>query len=160
MKLKLSPSLSYIIGLWSRLKIAKGIGIKGNEEVLAVFAREVLKEGIAPKGLLYTENSVYFYNSKLLRFFKKILEEREDRFMFPNEYACNYFAGIFDAVGEIKSNKICLGRFNKKDALALTRLGFPLSKGKRLCIEGRIPAFIRLIKDCVKIRKDLLKKFK
>ncbi len=153
MKFKLTPSISYVIGLYAKSRAKKGIGVKGRAAI--VFAKKAIELGLSKDGkMLYEENEVYFYNSKLKKFFEKILKEVSDRFIFANDYAASYFAGLYDAVGEIKDGKIYLGKYNIKDSVALQKLGF-LNKKKegKIVLEGREVEFLRFIKDYSVLKK-------
>ena len=134
MKIKLTPSLSYVIGLWKEVRGREGIGVKGDEELLSCFSKAVLENELtAPNKLLTGEDSVYFYHTAYRRFFQKIIDEQLDRYKYKNEYSANFFAGLFDAVGELEDGKVFLSKFTRKDEMALYRIGFrPLMKGRRL----------------------------
>ena len=156
MKFKLTPELSYVIGIYGQKKIDKGIGIKGNNDLLATFSKECINLKFAEPGkILYEKGKIYFYNSKLKRFFEKVLNEVEDRFIFANDYASNYFAGVFDAEGEIdkKTNSLYIGKYRIKEEVALQKLGFlGRKKGKKIVIENRRVEFLKFIRPRLKIK--------
>lgn len=171
MQHKLTPELSYMIALSSQLPSENGIGIcTFNEELAVLFASEALRLKLtAPGKILYKEDergkkTVFFYNSKLEKFFIKILDEREERFRFINDFSSSYFAGIFDCCFSVVNGKLGIGKYNIKDALALDRLGFNAQKLRGTLIVGKPVEFLRFIKDKVKIKKqtveDLLKRTK
>ena len=107
MKIKLTPDLSYLIGLWRKTRSPEGLGVVGNEQLLELFTAEVLaKEMTTTDKLLTEENKVYFYHTAYRKFFQQIEKEQLERFKYLNEYAANYLAGLFDAVGNVDSKGI------------------------------------------------------
>ncbi len=155
MKFKLTPEISYVIGVYGQRKTEKGIGIYGDDELLSIFSKECLKLELAEPGkILFEKNKVYFYNSKLKRFFEKVLNEVEDRFIFVNDYASNYFAGMYDAYGKIEDKEIIVGRYRLKDSIALEKLGFiNRKKNGKIQIETRKLEFLYFIKPNLRIKK-------
>ena len=156
MKVKLSPELSYIIGLWRKSRCFDGLGVKGDKTLLEVFSKEVLDKQLTVSGkLLATEDKVYFYHTAYRKFFQEVEKEQLERFKYLNEYAANYLAGIFDAIGEIDDRGVVsLSKTNRQDEMMLLRLGFVNKRrGERLIIEKPI-VFLAFIKNYVKIKKD------
>ena len=121
MKVKLTPELSYIIGLWKEARAPSGIGVEGREELLAAFTEAALKAKVAEPGkVLSGKDSVYFYHTAYRNFFQKIVEEETERFKYKNEYSASFLAGLFDAVGEIgKDGTVCFRRCSKADEMVL-----------------------------------------
>jgi hypothetical protein len=178
MKLKLTPKLSYIIGLWKETRTTEGIGVYGTEEHLSLFTKAVLDAGLTePTRLLASgpkepaeptegkpmeeedpfepeKSAVYFYHTSYRKFFQKVVDDELERFKYKNEYSGNFLAGIFDAVGTItKDGKVYLSRCTQKDEMLLYRMGFnPIRRGK-LVYFTRPKKFLAYI-------KPLTKKFK
>ncbi len=156
MKIKLTPELSYIIGLWRKSRSLEGLGVSGNDNLLEVFSKEVLEKGLTtPDKLLTEENRVYFYHTAYRKFFQQIEKEQLERFKYLNEYAANYLAGLFDAVGQVDERGIVsLRKANRQDEMMLLRLGFVTKRKDDLLIFERPVVFLTFIKSYVKIFKD------
>lgn len=156
MKIKLSPELSYIVGLWRKNRSPEGLGVIGGSSLLEVFSKEALeKELTTPDKMLTGEDKVYFYHTAYRKFFQQIEKEQLERFKYLNEYAANYLAGLFDAVGHVDERGIIsLRKANRQDEMMLLRLGFVAKRqDDRLVIERPI-VFLTFIKSYVKIFKD------
>lgn len=156
MKIKLTPELSYIIGLWRKMRCSEGIGVVGNKDVLEVFMTEVItKELTSPEKLLSGDEKVYFYHTAYRKFFQQVENEELDRFKYINEYAANYLAGMFDASGEIDDRGVVsLTKSTRQDEMMLLRLGFMTRRrGDRLVIERPL-VFLAFIKNYVKIKNS------
>ncbi|MEW6748830.1 MAG: LAGLIDADG family homing endonuclease [Candidatus Micrarchaeota archaeon] len=156
MKLKLTPELSYVIGLWRKARCMEGIGVRGSKEVLEIFVKEALDKELATSDKILTEeDKVYFYHSAYRKFFQEVEKEQLERFKYLNEYAANYLAGMFDAVGSIDDKGVVsLGNTNKQDEMMLLRLGFQTRRrAERLVIERPV-LFLTFIKNYVKVFKD------
>jgi hypothetical protein len=155
MKIKLTPELSYIIGLWRKAKCFDGLGVRGGKPLLEEFAKEVLEKRLTTSDkLLTSEDKVYFYHTAYRKFFQEIEKEQLERFKYLNEYAANYLAGMFDAAGEIDvRGVVSLGRSNAQDEMMLLRLGFVTHRsGERLIMEKPL-VFLAFIKNYVKVQK-------
>ncbi len=139
MKLKLTPPLSYFIGLWKEKRTKEGIGVYGDEELLTLFAKVALENELTePNKLLTSQDeaaekteeepemgSIYFYNSAHRKFFQGVINDELERFKYKNEYSASFFAGIFDATGGIsKDGKVYLSKCTQKDEMVLYRIGF------------------------------------
>ncbi len=156
MKIKLSPELSYLIGLWRKARCTDGLGVRGGKDILEIFSKEVLdKKLTTPDKLLATEDKVYFYHTAYRKFFQEIEKEQLERFKYLNEYAANYLAGMFDASGAIDDRGVVsMGATTKQDEMMLLRLGFQTRrKGDRLVIERPV-VFLKFIRNYVKVFKD------
>jgi len=167
MKLKLTPELSYIIGLWRKRQSFEGLGVKGSPELIEIFSKEVLNQGITtPDKLVSEEKRIYFYHTAYRKFFGDIEKEQLERFKYLNEYAANYLAGLFDAVGDISPDGVVsLIKLGKQDELLLLRLGFHLRKRDGRFIVEKPVIFLAFIKNYVKLFKnhkvfDMLEKLK
>ena len=156
MKIKLTPELSYIIGLWRKSRSLEGLGVIGDSSLLEVFSKEVLeKELITPDKMLTEKDKVYFYHTAYRKFFQEIEKEQLERFKYLNEYAANYLAGFFDAVGHVDERGIIsLHKTNRQDEMMLLRLGFVTRRRGDSLIMERPVVFLTFIKSYVKILKD------
>lgn len=153
MKIKLTPELSYVIGLWRKARTTEGIGVKGDESVMSVFSKEIIEQELAtPDKIQSEEDRVFFYHTSYRKFFQQIEKEQLERFKYLNEYAANYLAGIFDSSGEIDDKGIVsLGNISSQDEMMLLRLGFVVRRrGKRAIIEKPL-LFLTFIKNYVKV---------
>jgi hypothetical protein len=159
MKPKLSPELSYVIGLWGMRRTKEGIGVRG-EDVIPVFVNEVIGLKLTEAGkLLYSEKSVYFYHSKWRKFFQEVWRDRMERFKYLNEYSANFLAGVFDACGQIDEKGVVHIEGFGEDEMVLSRLGFkPKKKGKKIVI-GNPRAFLKFIYDFLKVKKTEMEKY-
>ncbi len=156
MKIKLTPELSYIIGLWRKKRTFDGIGVWGADNILETFATEVLEKKLTTTDkLLTTQDKVYFYHTAYRKFFQEVEEQELDRYKYLNEYAASYIAGLFDAVGGIdEKGVVYLTKLNSTDELLLLRLGFQIrSRRDRHIVEKPI-VFLTFIKEYVKIHKE------
>src|SRR4030095_16060066 len=126
MKIKLTPELSYVIGLWRKVRTTEGLGVEGNKEVLEVFAKEALdKQLTTSEKMLSADQKAEFSHTAYRKFFQQIEAEQLERFKYLNEYAANYIAGMFDASGHIDTRGVVsIGAANKQDEIMLLRLGF------------------------------------
>jgi hypothetical protein len=143
MKHKLTPQLSYFIGLWKERRTKEGIGVYGDEELLSIFAKTALEHELTEPNKLLTSSpegeergygSVYFYNSAYRKFFQSVINDELERFKYKNEYSANFLAGLFDATGGISPDgKVFLSKCTQKDEMVLYRIGFnPVKKGGNL----------------------------
>ncbi len=153
MKIKLTPELSYLIGLWSKRRSKEGVGIEGNKKMQEIFAQQVLEQKLTESDkLLSDEWKIYFYHSKYRKFFQEIEDGKLERYKYINEYSANYLAGVFDAVGGISEQGIVyLERFGSSDELLFMRLGFPTRKMDGKMVIGRPKAFLAFIKNYTRI---------
>lgn len=152
MKVKLTPELSYIVGLWRKCHSYEGIGVYGDGQILELFTKSALELGLTTSDKLLTgDKKVYFYHTAYRKFFQEVEEDQFERFKYLNEYAANYLAGLFDCVGEINEKGIVsLKKANRNDEMLLVRLGFGARwRTERLVIE-KPRAFLAFIKNYVK----------
>ncbi len=156
MKIKLTPELSYVIGLWRKARCPDGIGVRGGKTILEIFSKEALDKQLTTSDKLPTgEDKVYFYHTAYRKFFQQIEKEQPERFKYLNEYAANYLAGMFDASGYVdERGVVSLGQASKQDEMMLLRLGFQTRRrADRLVIERPV-VFLTFIKNYVKVFKD------
>ncbi|MDD5337071.1 MAG: hypothetical protein PHS02_01160 [Candidatus ainarchaeum sp.] len=153
MKIKLTPELSYLIGMWTRRRTKEGLGVEGGKEIQEIFAQKLLEQGLTTSDrLLSDENKVYFYHGKYRKFFQEIENEKLERYKYINEYSANYLAGLFDAVGGItEGGVVYLERFGGIDEMLLMRLGFPVKKMDGKMLIGRPKAFLLFIRNYTKL---------
>ncbi len=153
MKIKLTPELSYLIGLWSRRRCAEGLGIAAGKELQQVFAQQVLGQKLTESDrLLSDESKIYFYHRKYRKFFQEIEQEKLERYKFINEYSASYLASVFDAAGGISEQGVVyLERFGNADELLLMRLGFPPRRMDGKMAIGRPKAFLAFIRNYTKL---------
>jgi hypothetical protein len=161
MKIRLTPEISYIIGLWIHCKTEKGIGVRGDGETISNFAKSCLDLGIAVPGkLLYGENEIFFYNSMIRKFFDKIAGERTERFKYGNEYSSAYLAGLFDSFGSVEHGRVCIKNLDIFDKNLLDNLRmFPKDAG-RFTIILKDRAFLKFISPYVKRNRRILESAK
>jgi hypothetical protein len=151
-KIKLTPELAYIIGLWRKCRTKEGIGVHGPQDLLEIFSKEVIEKGLTTADkMLSGEKKVYFYHSKYRKFFQKVEEEQCERFKYLNEYAANYLAGLFDCVGEIDDKGfVYINNANTNDEILLIRLGFGARRKNKHVVIEKPAAFLAFIKNYVK----------
>ncbi|MBI5227129.1 hypothetical protein HY988_00945 [Candidatus Micrarchaeota archaeon] len=156
MKIKLTPELSYIIGLWRKNRCFDGIGVKGDKTLLEVFSKLVLDAKLTTSDKLLAEDEkVYFYHTAYRKFFQEVEKEQLERFKYLNDYASSYLAGVFDGSGQIdERGVVSLSFANSQDELLLLRLGFiSRRRADRLVIEKPL-VFLAFIKNYLKIKNN------
>lgn len=153
MKIKLTPDLSYIIGLWSKRRSMVGIGIVAPPELQQIFAKEVLAQNLTPSDKLLNDGEkIYFYHSRYRKFFQQVEEDKLERYKYLNDYSASYLAGMFDAAGTItEKGVVYLERANSRDEVLMLRLGFPVKKSDGKLMICRPKAFLMLIKNYTKM---------
>jgi hypothetical protein len=145
MKLTMSPTRAYFLGLWKGRRIPTGVGVEGRRELVEVFVKLCLDEkfAVADKvkfidGTITDEGKCYFYNSALRSWLEGEIKKREERLRFKNEFAANYFAGAFDARGgfsELAGKEMLYFLGDDVDEMTLLRLGFRVKKeGSRIAV--------------------------
>ncbi len=156
MKIKLTPELSYIIGVWRKCKSFEGLGVRGDKDLLEIFAKEVIdKKLTAPDKLLTDDDRIYFYHSAYRKFFQEVEKNQLERFKYLNDYSANYLAGIFDAVGNIDEKGIVsIEKLNRQDEMLLLRLGFKTKKSQGVRVMERPLVFLAFIKNYTKLFKE------
>jgi len=161
MKYSMSPSRAYLLGLWKGRRTAEGIGVEGRGDLCEIFLKACLDEGFASTDKVkFTEDErgsrCYFYNTALRKWLEDEIGKREERLRFKNEFAANYFAGVFDSRGgwrdSVKGELIPYLMGDKIDEIVLLRLGFRVKKesGKLAIISedfyGWIVPYLKLMK--------------
>ncbi|MCL5117390.1 MAG: hypothetical protein M1124_00995 [Candidatus Marsarchaeota archaeon] len=149
-KQKLNPEICYLIGLCDRRK--DSLYVSSNEDaVIERFVKILIEEfGIAPGKISVSahgkETIAYTYNSRAMKFLKDVLKRRHEVFKYANEYAANYFAGLFDARGYVSERLFELRPLDLADQRILENLNFHLKThgGGRMVVEaGAFRAFIK-----------------
>jgi hypothetical protein len=143
MKLTMNPSRAYLLALWKSRRTKEGVGIEGKQELCEIFLKLCLDEKLAqadkvkfgePINAAFAQAEerdsfakCYFYNSAIRAWLDSEMEKREERLRFKNEFAANYFAGLFDARGgfiDVKGKEYCYFFGDRVDEIVLLRLGF------------------------------------
>ena len=148
MKIKLTPELAYIIGMWSTRKSWVGVGVRGLPHVCDFFIQAVIGAGLMPSSkILLSGKKAYFYHSGYKRFFSDIEREMDLRFKHKNAYSAAFVAGIFDASGRIDKNGVpIMTGIGLDKQLLIERLGFRLIKEGKYLIPSPPREFLTFIK--------------
>jgi hypothetical protein len=156
MKIKLTPELSYVIGLWKKARCSDGLGVYGGKDILEVFTKEALDRQLTTSDKMLTnEHKIYFYHTAYRKFFQDVEADQLERFKYLNEYAANYLAGMFDASGAIDDRGVVsMAGGTKQDEMMLLRLGFQTRRRADRMVFERPIVFLTFIKNYVKIFKD------
>lgn len=156
MKIKLSPELSYIIGLWRKSKSFEGLGVRGKKDLLEIFAKEAIHSGLTtPDKILSDDTRVFFYHTAYRKFFQEIEKNQLERFKYLNDYSASYLAGLFDAVGNIdEKGVISMDKMNHEDEMMLLRLGFKTRRKEGLMVIDRPLVFLAFIRNYTRLYKD------
>lgn len=175
MKIKLTPQLAYIIGLWKARRTKEGIGIEGNRGVCEVFLRECLAVGIAqpdkvkfiePKGERKNigekrirpqreDCKVYFYHSAYRAFFDDVIRRELELFRYKNEYSANFIAGIYDGNGGVgKGNGLHYFFGSKADEMLLLRIGMRVKSEKKTIVFLNGAEFEEFVKPMLKFARN------
>ena len=156
MKIKLSPELSYLIGLWRKSKSFDGLGVRGKKELLEIFSKEAIDNKlITSDKILYDETQVFFYHTAYRKFFQEIEKNQLERFKYLNDYSASYLAGMFDAVGNIdEKGIISIDKMNRQDDMLFLRLGFKTKKVPGTRIMERPLVFLAFIRSYTRLYKS------
>lgn len=151
MKLKLTPSICYMAGLFSRNKQKEkgAVGIQtGISELEQKFVEIALNEyGIDPKKIIIEEDDrgnrhVLFYHSRVSKQLKDITAREVHLFKKKDSLSSNYVAGMFDGGGHVTHTTITVSPISSSDAFMLQNLGIH-TKGNNILNIGN---FISLVK--------------
>jgi hypothetical protein len=148
MKLRLSPTLSYLIGLWKHSRTREGLGIVGNEAMRTAFLSKVIEAGLTPADKVVVEdNAAYFHHTAYRAFFEQIIKEETERFCHANDFSAAFLAGLYDSNGGTEKGKLYLGKWDQHDEMVLLRLNFMAAKaGGRLWV-GPADVFLKFTKE-------------
>ncbi len=129
MKIKLTPQLSYCLGLWKYSRTSEGLGVAGNADLQQAFLSAAIASGLtSPDKIQIKGEKTFFYHTAYRAFFEKTLERQDEAFSHANDYAAAFLAGLFDAVGGIHDGQTGLSRWDKRDEIVLLRLNFRTKK--------------------------------
>lgn len=139
MKFTMSPNRAYLLGLWKGRRTKEGVGVEGHHEVCETFLKLCLDEKLCqPDKVKFEEpkakgepSKCYFYNSAVRAWLDSEMKKREERLRFRNEFAANYFAGLFDGKGgfwDDGKEKFCYIIGDRMDEIILLRLDFRVKK--------------------------------
>lgn len=181
MKIKLTPQLAYIIGLWKARRSAEGIGIEGNRGICELFLRECLSLGLAqadkvkfiepkaqkprdaPEGAQMhvrekrerEDCKIFFYHSAYRAYFDSVLKNELELFRYKNEYSMNFIAGIYDGNGGVgRENGLHYFFGNKADEMVLLRLGMRVKSEKKKVVFLSSADFEAFVKPALKFAKN------
>jgi len=155
MKIKLTPEMSYIIGLWKLRRTKEGIGIEGNRFLREAFIKAVLDAKLTDTKKLQIEgNKVFFYHTAYRKFFQEVLKEEDERFRYKNDYAMAFFAGLFDSKGGYSKDKkfVYIVGADKKDEMAALRLVFRAKLFKKQLMIADTKVFLAFISKFRKVK--------
>ncbi len=152
MKIKFSPGLAYVLGVWCGRGTKEGVGVEGQDELRSAFLTSCFSLGYAsPDKVQIRERSVHFYHSALKAGLQKLKSERVEKLRYRNDYSSSYFAGLFDAVGGFDSGKPVFAFSDKMDEIVLLRLGFRVKKAGRKLIVISDRELLSFIKGKLKV---------
>jgi len=155
MKIRLTPELSYLIGLWKTLRLREGLGIQADQDALDLFTKLVIGQKlIEPNKIQMAKDKVYFYHTQYKKFFFKIVDSELEKFKYINDYSGNYVAGLFDASGRITDKGIVIMYgLNRSDEVLLMRLGFLTERRSEGVVLMKPLIFLRFIQPYLKLKK-------
>ncbi|MCL4378960.1 MAG: hypothetical protein M1160_04435 [Candidatus Marsarchaeota archaeon] len=127
-KLKLSPDVSYMLGVYSAGQRRQPIELTTNDsDMLERFIRIAVNElGVGANKIILKDGGAAFYNSRLKRLFDKALERRTKTFKYVNDYSGSYLAGLFDCIGGFDRKGMFIRNLEAHDALLMENLGMHL----------------------------------
>lgn len=135
MKFTTNPARMYLLGLWKSRRTKEGVGVEGHRELCESFLKVCLDERLCqPDKVKFEEGPIYkcyFYNTAIRSWLDSELEKRQERLKYKNEFAANYFAGLFDAKGgfwDDGKSKFCYILGDRADEMILSRLDFRVKK--------------------------------
>ncbi|MFA5381564.1 MAG: hypothetical protein WC356_00200 [Candidatus Micrarchaeia archaeon] len=148
MKIKLTPEMSYVIGLWKLKKTTEGIGISGNENLRTAFIKGIITAKLTTSDKIQIDRmKVFFYHTAYRKYFQDILKEQEDKFKYHNEYSKAFLAGLYDAKGGESRDKkfIYIVDADKHDEMTCLRLGFKVKLFKKQLLIANKNEFLAYI---------------
>ena len=151
MKIKMTPQLAYLIGVWKGRKIPRGIGIRGSGEIRETFLREVMDTlKIPPEKIQLHESEVFFYHSAYRKYFEETEKNEVDVFKKRNKYSASYIAGMFDSCGGVEGDTPYFARASYKDQMFMELLGMRTRFKKGKLVVTNPSDFIVFVKDFLK----------
>jgi hypothetical protein len=152
MKIKLTPKISYLVGLWKYARTSEGLGVQGSEELQQAFLSAAINAGVASADKIQIkENKTFFYHSAYRAFFEKTLLREDEAFCHANDYAAAFLAGLFDAVGGVHDGQTGLSRADKRDEIVLLRLNFRAKKASGVVWIAPADQFLKFIKAFTRV---------
>jgi len=136
MKFTTNPNRAYLLGLWKGRRTTQGVGVEGHRELCEAFLKLCLAEKLClPDKVKYEEGVIdkcFFYNTAIRAWLDSEMKKRDERLKYRNEFAANYFAGVFDAKGgwddSVRGDKMPYIIGDRADEVVLLRLGFRVKK--------------------------------
>ena len=138
-KMVFDENMAYLLGMYYGRGTEKGIGIKTkSKDLQSSFLNHALKMGISPEKITVTEDSIFFFHSRLKVRFEKMIKERLAVFKRMNTKTLAFIAGLTAVCGKIKEKSIIFSGINETDALLFERLGFRTTwrKGKLIILDA------------------------
>ena len=139
-KLKLSPSVSYLLGIYGKClqeKSALIALVSSNSSSIEKVVKVAIEElGIMPNKLRIADRDgviiVDFYNSKLRSQLDQALLRKTRIFRHKNAYAMEYVAGMFDASGGSDKKGLYIQNMDPGDYIITEMLGIrTLQRGSK-----------------------------
>lgn len=91
------------------------------------FVALALKLGVDTKKIVIEDfdgiKHVYFFNSKLAKEIRELVEKETKVFKYKNEFSSNYLAGMYDSSGKIRNGKVSISRMTRSNELMFQNLG-------------------------------------
>ncbi len=144
MKIRLNKAICYFAGMQSKWRGEdNSLGIcSSNAELVQKFVEIAIKEfGEEAEKIKVSDNCAYFYNSRLSKQIKKVIDKRAKLFREPSENALSYIAGMLDSSGKLTEKGIYI-KLDHTDELMLENLGIHTKQGYVM----NLSKFIMLIK--------------
>ena len=148
MKIRLTPEIAYVFGMWVVRPSRKGLGVKGLPYLHEYFIKGVLDAQLSTSNKIRVDGKrVYFYHSGYQRYFRSLLDDLEFRFSKPNSSITSaFFAGVFDATGLLDNGVPKMKGVPLRVRLLLERMGFRLTAHNKWFYIVPHDLFIKLIK--------------
>lgn len=150
MKVKLTPLVCYMAGLYSKSPRREKSLVcvsTGIEELRDRFIEIAVNElGIDPRRMIIDREdlSAGFYHSRVSKQLAGIVARETYVFKTVNDLSRNYLAGMFDISGHVTARGVEIRHVSARDALMLENLGVH-TRGDAVL---NISAFIGLVKGC------------
>lgn len=146
MKIKLTPEISYVLGLWKYARTREGIGVEGHDGLRTAFLAGAIKAGLAkPNQVQLKDEKAFFYHTAYRAFFDETLAREDVAYSHHNEYAAAFLAGLFDSMGGVEGGKVFLSRWDGRDEMVLLRLNFRGLKSERKLWISPSESFLKFI---------------
>ncbi len=165
MKYSLTPKISYILGLCTGSSANTGFGVYGDGALLDAFCNAIAEAKIVPAESIFRDSRrAWIEHSAYMSFFKRLYDQRLERFKSKNDYSANYIAGLFDScaypLANMSEGAVAFGfsGLEAKDEVLFLRLGFKVKFSKRtiLLVDTPDRAFCKFVAPYVLLKKNLL----